>query len=237
MKAPPLVALLAVAVSVTSCAPTERHTVTSTRPAVSGTAYEMLQAKQERERDDAARAAEATQKQIDALRKELDDLKRRETEAWVKSMSTPQAPADSLATRAAIRQLQADMAAKARAEKAPAPPAPDPNAKAIDAEVAKIMAGDHSQLPPAQKLSSNNSGVATIKVTNDTAHTLTVLYSGPTSKKSVLSAHQSENVSLTAGNYSVAASVNDPSVIPFAGTDTVSGGHYTNQFYIVTTTR
>ncbi len=225
------VAALAFLVSLSACGPTPQRAVNSTRPLISGTAYEAQQAKHEREREDAAIAAEATQKQIDALRKELDDLKSQQpgTQRQI------QTDAEAAATRAAIRKLRDDIAPKARTEQPqPAAPRADPNAKAIDAEVAGILSGEHGKLPPAQKLRGNTSGIVSIKVKNDTAHTLTVSYSGPTSKQSILAARQSETINLAAGPYSVAARVNDPSVIPFAGKDTLSGGDYSNTFYIVT---
>lgn len=229
MKTIPPVAALVFLLGLSACAPTPRRTVTSTRPLVSGTGYEALQAQHEREREDAAIAAEATQKQLNSLRKELDDLKRQQpgTQRQI------QTDAEAAATRAAIRKLQEDMAAKSRAAQAAAPQA-DPNAKAIDAEVAGILSGEHGKLPPAQKLRGNSSGIVSIRVKNDTTHTLTVLYSGPTSKKSVLAARQSATITLSAGPYTVGARVDDPSVIPFAGTDTLSGGDYSNTFYIVT---
>jgi hypothetical protein len=74
-------------------------------------------------------------------------------------------------------------------------------------------------------------------VTNDTTHTLTVLYSGPISRKAILAARQSETVTFTAGIYSVAARVDDLSVIPLAGTDTLSGRDYSDKFFIGTSSR
>ena len=234
MKTSPGAALLLVTILLGACAPTSRETVKISRPLDSGTAAEYQRAKLESERDRAALAAEGTQKQLDSLRKELDDLKRQQSVP----QRNIQTDAEALATRGAIRKLQEDMATKSRAAQTqPAPPQADPNAKAIDAEVADILSGEHGQLPPAQKLRGNSSGIVSIQVKNDTAHTLTVLYSGPTSKKSVLAARKSETVTLSAGPYSVAARVDDPSVIAFAGKDTLAGGDYSNTFYIVTSPR
>jgi outer membrane protein assembly factor BamD (BamD/ComL family) len=108
----------------------------------------------------------------------------------------------------------------------------------IDLEVEAIFKGDYGKLPPMNKnyyggYSSNNK----IEVYNNTAYTLTVLYSGPESKKIVLSPKQKTSVTLINGNYKIAASVNSSSVSNYAGKENLSGGDYDVEYYIVTTSK
>ena len=113
---------------------------------------------------------------------------------------------------------------------------PSPDARQIDAQVATILAGQHSPLPPAQHVRSNPaSQVAEMVTKNNTQYTLTVLYSGPTSQRVVLAPQASQKVLLSVGTYQVAATVNSSSVVPFAGRDEIQGGGYDNTFYIETT--
>ena len=115
---------------------------------------------------------------------------------------------------------------------------PSPDARKIDAQVATIIAGEHNPLPPAQHVRSNPAAqVAEMVSKNNTQYTLTVLYSGPTSQRVVLAPQATQKVVLSVGTYQVAATVDSPSVIPFAGRDDIRGGGYDNTFYIKTTSR
>lgn len=224
MKPLILLVALAVVLLLPACAPQQR--VVETR-STSGTAEEYRRAQREADQDRATAAAAATQKRIDDLQREVDALKQRDA---------------AQTSQAALNKMKEDAATAAahrHAAEASQPPAPSasPNAKAIDAEVAGIMDGKHGDLPPAKKLSGNSSGVASVKIKNDTIHTLTVLYSGPTSQNSVIAPKASKTINLAQGFYKIAAKVDDPAVIPFAGQDTLSGGSYGSTFYIVTSTR
>lgn len=116
---------------------------------------------------------------------------------------------------------------------ASAVPASDPDAKQIDAEVSAIMAGQHGQLPaPQQVRAEPRAQTAVVTVKNDTKYTLRVLYSGPTSRRIVLSPGATRQADFGVGIYRVAATVNQPSVVPFAGTNTLQGGVYSSRFYI-----
>lgn len=102
----------------------------------------------------------------------------------------------------------------------------------IDLEVAEIMRGEHGELPPASPLSVTGGSTADVKIENQTTYTLTVRYSGSQSYRFDLAPSASREVSLATGSYKVAATVSSPSVIPYAGNDTLSGGSYGVKFFI-----
>lgn len=116
------------------------------------------------------------------------------------------------------------------------PRPPNPEEKAIAAKVAAIMAAPHNPLPPAQPVRTNpRSTVAEVLIENSTRYNLTVLYSGPTTQSIQLPPNGSQRVQLAVGQYQVAASVDSPSVRPFAGTDNLGGGSYATPYFITTT--
>ena len=104
--------------------------------------------------------------------------------------------------------------------------------KVIDLSVTNIFAGDHGTLPGMDRTSYSSSGSNIITVSNDTQYTLTLLYSGPDSKRLVLSPRSSGSVRLPNGTYRVAASVATTNVRSYAGTETLSGGGYDVSYYI-----
>lgn len=104
--------------------------------------------------------------------------------------------------------------------------------KIIDLEVDKIFAGKHGVLPPPQKTSPGSSQSNRISIEIQTDYTLTVRYSGPQSMKAVLNAHAKNSFTLPSGTFRVAASVDHPNVIPFAGSQNLSGGEYSSVYYI-----
>lgn len=104
--------------------------------------------------------------------------------------------------------------------------------KVIDLSVTNIFAGDHGTLPGMDRTSYSSSGSNIITVSNDTQYTLTLLYSGPDSKRLVLSPRSSGSVRLPNGTYRVAASVAATNVRSYAGTETLSGGGYDVSYYI-----
>ena len=106
--------------------------------------------------------------------------------------------------------------------------------KVIDLSVSNIFAGDHGTLPGMDKTSYSSSGRNTISVSNDTQYTLTLLYSGPDSKRLVLYPRSSGTVSLPNGTYRVAASDAASNVRSYAGTETLTGGSYDVSYYIST---
>ncbi|RLD09312.1 hypothetical protein DRI50_12335, partial [candidate division KSB1 bacterium] len=104
--------------------------------------------------------------------------------------------------------------------------------KIIDLEVDKVFAGQHGELPPPQKTAAGSSQNNRISIENQTDYTLTVRYSGLQSIKAVLKAHAKKSLTLPSGTFRVAASVDHPNVIPFAGSQNLSGGEYSSVFYI-----
>lgn len=104
--------------------------------------------------------------------------------------------------------------------------------KVIDLSVTNIFAGDHGTLPGMDRTSYSSSGSNIITVSNDTQYTLTLLYSGPDSKRLVLSPRSSGSVRLPNGTYRVAASVAATNVRSYAGTETLSGGGDDVSYYI-----
>lgn len=138
---------------------------------------------------------------------------------------------------AACAQPGARPAAAAAPAAAPVAPAPvaAPDARAIDAEVAAIMAGRHAPMPAPQALSRDaGSNVSEVRSTNATAYRLVLLYSGPTSQRLVLEPGAEGQVRLAPGTYRVSARVGDASanVTPFAGTRQLEAGSYTSRWVI-----
>lgn len=105
--------------------------------------------------------------------------------------------------------------------------------KIIDLEVDNIFKGDYGKLPPMTKTSNsyytNNNSV---EIHNSTRYTLTVRYSGNESIKIVLAPGQKTTKTIKNGSYRVTASVDAAYVRNYAGTDNLTGGEYSNKFYI-----
>lgn len=106
--------------------------------------------------------------------------------------------------------------------------------KLIDLEVEAVFAGEHGVLPPMDRVYSTGSSYSKIEVENRTQYTLTVSYSGPDSKRMVISPYATKSICIGNGSYRVAASVGH-GVIPFAGNEYLDGSHYSSSFYIQTT--
>jgi outer membrane protein assembly factor BamD (BamD/ComL family) len=107
----------------------------------------------------------------------------------------------------------------------------------IDREVDAIMAGNHGLIPPLNRVYSSSSSTSMVEIENNTSYTLTILYSGTTSRKLEIPPHKTYSVTLSNGNYRVAAKVSSPSIIPYAGNESLTGGEYSTVYYIITTTR
>lgn len=102
----------------------------------------------------------------------------------------------------------------------------------IDLEVSRIYAGEHGTLPAMNKMRGGKGSTSHITVTNSTSFILTILYSGPDSKKIILDAGETETVVLKNGQYRVAASVSASEVNNYAGTEILQGGSYRSDYYI-----
>jgi len=106
-------------------------------------------------------------------------------------------------------------------------------ASIVDCEVAVIGGGKPGKLPPPVAASRRGSGNPTIKIKNDTPYTLTMLLSGPTSKRLVIKSGGTKSLELGAGWYNVAVKADNPNINPFSGRYNLeSGGQYTSRFYV-----
>ena len=103
----------------------------------------------------------------------------------------------------------------------------------IDLEVASVFAGEHGILPAMDKGNYTGASYSKVEIENQTQYDLTVSYSGPDSKRMVIAPHATKSIRIGNGNYRVAASVGH-GVIPFAGTETLNGRHFSSSFYIET---
>ncbi len=107
----------------------------------------------------------------------------------------------------------------------------------IDLTVAQILNNDYDALPAMEKTKKLYSNLTTINISNDTDYTMSVLFSGPDSKKLVLVSNCTQSILLASGKYAIAARVEDARGIrPFAGHETFTGGEYSETFYIETIT-
>ena len=104
----------------------------------------------------------------------------------------------------------------------------------IDLEVAEILAGKHGKLPPSSPLQMTGGAETQMRIENQTSYTLTLRYSGRQSYRFDLRAGEIREVILAADTYQVAATVSSPSVIPYAGSDSLQGGRASTKFYIQT---
>lgn len=107
------------------------------------------------------------------------------------------------------------------------------NKKIIDLEVQKVInSGDYGYLPPSQKVSSRNGSSNTITIRSRCDRTITVMYSGVKSVKIEIGANRSRTFTLPSGNYRVVATASG--VLPFYGTENLTGGSYESEYYIET---
>ncbi|MCH5217515.1 MAG: hypothetical protein J1F07_03015 [Muribaculaceae bacterium] len=104
----------------------------------------------------------------------------------------------------------------------------------IDSEVADVFSSEHGTLPAMDKTSYGYGSTTTISVFNNTSFTLTLLYSGPESKRLILSPYERGSVKLKNGSYKVAASASSSNIQNYAGTEYFEGGSCEVEFHIVT---
>lgn len=105
--------------------------------------------------------------------------------------------------------------------------------KLIDLEVAAAFAGEHGILPQMDKGYSTGASYSVIEIENRTQYDLTVSYSGPDSKRMVISPYATRSMRIGNGSYRIAANVGH-GVVPFAGTEYLDGSHFSSSFYIET---
>lgn len=109
------------------------------------------------------------------------------------------------------------------------------NKMLIDYEVARDFSGKHGTMPAMEKTSYGSGTFSTVTVTNQTAYVMTLLYSGEKeSERLVIYGGDTKSVRLPNGNYRISARVNASNVIPYVGSETLSGGDYSASYYIST---
>lgn len=108
--------------------------------------------------------------------------------------------------------------------------------RSIDLEVEKVFSGEHGSLPQLSSSGYGGKNTSSIEVENRTSYTLTILYSGNVvSRKLEILPGKFGKVVLPNGTYRVSANVNTTNVIPFAGTEHLTGSEYNSSYYISTT--
>ncbi len=111
---------------------------------------------------------------------------------------------------------------------------PEAAKRIIDFEVNDVFNEDHGTLPGMEHVEEDiDSPTSTITVENVTDYTLTVMYSGPESKRIQIAPRSRGTVTLANGRYRIAASVPRSNVRPYAGGETLIGGRYEAGYCIV----
>jgi len=105
----------------------------------------------------------------------------------------------------------------------------------IDLEVDAIFKGDYGRLPPMSRADGGYTSASTseVKIFNNTSYTLTVRYSGKESQRIILQPKQRSTAKLPNGSYRITASVNAANVRNYAGAESLGGGEYESEYYIV----
>lgn len=90
---------------------------------------------------------------------------------------------------------------------------------------------EHNELPSMERVSGGGKKT-TITISNGTSYELSVFYSGPDYETISIPAGSSKSITIPNGTYNIAARVNEHSVRPCYGTETVYGGNYSVSYYI-----
>lgn len=107
--------------------------------------------------------------------------------------------------------------------------------RVVSLYVDNVFRNEHGSLPAMSQTSSKGGSSSTVTVENATSYVLTVYYNGADGKRLIVSPRGTQSVVLANGFYRIAASVDDSRVIPFAGTENLTGGNYDVRYYITTT--
>lgn len=103
----------------------------------------------------------------------------------------------------------------------------------IDYEVNRDFAGKHGTMPTMEKTSYGSGAFSTVTVTNQTIYPMTLLYSGEKeSERLVIQRGGTQSIKLPNGKYRISARVNASNVIPYVGSEILSGGNYSANYYI-----
>ncbi|HWP49218.1 MAG TPA: hypothetical protein VNM22_18830 [Candidatus Limnocylindrales bacterium] len=93
----------------------------------------------------------------------------------------------------------------------------DPSALTIEQRIQTIRARNHITIPLPDVIEPEFSQTPRVKILNDTPNNLTVYFRGPSIRQVTLRPWSTETILLLAGNYEVAAEVDNPGVLPFFG--------------------
>jgi len=105
------------------------------------------------------------------------------------------------------------------------PPNFTPTASTSSSQIDEVLkSGRYTQMPKAQRIGSSGSGLASIRVTNDTAYALNLDYEGASSRTLTIAAHNTETVQLPAGSFRVLGRVSAAGVLPFVGSEILGPG-------------
>lgn len=193
---------------------TDNQSILSAVAEVKERAYQILQEEQEKEeklRQDSIKRAEEAQKREEFEKYGTD------ANAWktAKAEDTMNGYKEYLKRYPKGRHVQ------------------EANKNIIDLEVASvILSGNYGNLPSAQQVSYGRGKNSTIRLTNSSGRTITILYSGVKSMRIVLEAYQTRTIILPSSSYDVVATA--PGVRSFYGTENLTGGEYESEYYIST---
>lgn len=115
--------------------------------------------------------------------------------------------------------------------------APSSDPSTLNQRIRVIRAKDHVTIPIPNVVASEFSQTPRIEILNYTGAYLTVYFSGPSSRQVKVRPGAGESTTLIAGNYEVAAEVNDPGVLPFFGNHRYDREDYQIRFSIRSTSR
>jgi hypothetical protein len=93
----------------------------------------------------------------------------------------------------------------------------DSTSLTVEQRIQKIRAGNYTTIPLPHVIEPGFSQTPQVKIINDTQDKLTVYFRGPSIRQITLRPWSSETITLLAGNYEVAAEVDNPGVLPFFG--------------------
>lgn len=110
------------------------------------------------------------------------------------------------------------------------------NNKVIEKKVDETLANAHDNLPNIKYIEPDEfSPTSTLSIKNNTGYPLTVYCSGSDKKSVIIPVDATRDVTVTNGDYKIAASVPPGYIRPFAGQTTFYGGTYEIGFWVVTT--
>lgn len=105
----------------------------------------------------------------------------------------------------------------------------------VDQSVSFDLSRQHGTLPQMDQIGIGGGSRSNVSVYNNTEYQLTVLYSGNESDRLVISSHSHGTINLANGTYRISARVQSNGVQPFIGNETLQGGEYEVEYYIMTT--